>query len=217
MLRMIEAHLGLACRYHRAGMRHAPEADCPGADEALPLPLELTGRGHSGDESRREINPLEMEKIVCNMIASNMLEVPMSMLYSTTVTAIGGRSGTVRSDDGLLDLALSMPVVLGGEGNATNPEQLFAAGYAACFGNAVIHVTRNKQVRVEDGDVEVVATVGMAPNDSGGFSLTVGLDVGIAGVDQETAEVIVAEAHKACPYSNAVRSNIDVLLSVRAG
>lgn len=140
----------------------------------------------------------------------------MSMLYSTTVTAIGGRSGTVRSDDGLLDLALSMPVVLGGEGNATNPEQLFAAGYAACFGNAVIHVTRNKQVRVEDGDVEVVATVGMAPNESGGFSLTVGLDVGIAGVDQETAEVIVAEAHKACPYSNAVRSNIDVLLSVRA-
>lgn len=141
----------------------------------------------------------------------------MNMLYSTTVTAIGGRSGTVRSDDGLLDLALSMPVVLGGEGNATNPEQLFAAGYAACFGNAVIHVTRNKQVRVEDGDVEVVATVGMAPNDSGGFSLTVGLDVGIAGVDQETAEVIVAEAHKACPYSNAVRGNIDVLLSVRAG
>ncbi len=140
----------------------------------------------------------------------------MNMLYSTTVTAIGGRSGTVRSDDGLLDLALSMPVVLGGEGNATNPEQLFAAGYAACFGNAVIHVTRNKQVRVEDGDVEVVATVGMAPNDSGGFSLTVGLDVGIAGVDQETAEVIVAEAHKACPYSNAVRGNINVLLSVRA-
>lgn len=140
----------------------------------------------------------------------------MNMLYSTTVTAIGGRSGTVRSDDGLLDLALSMPVVLGGEGNATNPEQLFAAGYAACFGNAVIHVTRNKQVRVEDGDVEVVATVGMAPNDSGGFSLTVGLDVGIAGVDQETAEVIVAEAHKACTYSNAVRGNIDVLLSVRA-
>jgi len=140
----------------------------------------------------------------------------MSMLYSTTVTAMGGRSGTVRSDDGLLDLALSMPVVLGGGGNATNPEQLFAAGYAACFGNAVIHVTRNKQVRVEDGDVEVVATVGMAPNDSGGFSLTVGLDVGIAGVDQETAEVIVAEAHRACPYSNAVRGNIDVLLSVRA-
>lgn len=139
----------------------------------------------------------------------------MGVLYSTAVTAIGGRSGTVRSDDGLLNLTLSMPAVLGGKGNATNPEQLFGAGYAACFGNAVIHVTRDKQVRVGDDDVEVVATVGMAP-DGGGFALTVELDVTIAGVDQETAEAIVAEAHKACPYSNAVRGNIDVTLSVTA-
>lgn len=140
----------------------------------------------------------------------------MSMLYSTTVTAIGGRNGTARSDDGLLDLRLSLPGGLGGKGGATNPEQLFAAGYAACFGNAVIHVTRNKEKKIRDDDVEVAATVSMSPNGSGGFGLSVALDVMIAGVDQTAAEEIVADAHKVCPYSNAVRGNIDVTLSVKA-
>ncbi|WP_158964918.1 organic hydroperoxide resistance protein [Chachezhania sediminis] len=139
----------------------------------------------------------------------------MSTIYSTTVTAVGGRAGTVKSDDGLLELNLSLPRKLGGKEEATNPEQLFAAGYAACFGNAVIHVTRNKENKIKDDDVAVIATVGMAPNGSGGFGLTVALDVTIAGVDQTTAEEIVAEAHKACPYSNAVSGNIDVELSVK--
>lgn len=138
----------------------------------------------------------------------------MSALYTTTVIAIGGRNGTASSDDGLLNLTLSLPKELGGKGDATNPEQLFAAGYAACFGNAVIHVTRNKEQKIKDDDVKVVATVGMQPNGSGGFGLTVALDVTLAGVDQEMAEAIVAEAHKACPYSNATRGNIDVALSV---
>ena len=140
----------------------------------------------------------------------------MSALYSTTVTAVGGRAGTVKSDDGLLELNLSLPKKLGGKEDATNPEQLFAAGYAACFGNAVIHVTRNKDNKIQDDDVAVVATVGMAPNGSGGFGLSVALDVTIAGVDQARAEEILAAAHKACPYSNAVRGNIDVELSVKA-
>ncbi|QSB45803.1 organic hydroperoxide resistance protein [Altererythrobacter sp. FM1] len=139
----------------------------------------------------------------------------MSTIYSTKVTAIGGRAGTVTSDDGLLELNLSLPKKLGGTEDATNPEQLFAAGYAACFGNAVIHVTRNKANKIKDDDVVVIATVGMAPNASGGFSLTVALDVTIAGVDQASAEEIVADAHKACPYSNAVKGNIDVELSVK--
>lgn len=139
----------------------------------------------------------------------------MSTLYSTTVTAVGGRNGTVRSDDGLIDLQLAMPKGLGGKGGATNPEQLFAAGYAACFGNAVIHVTRDKEKKIRDDDVEVVATVGMSPNGSGGFGLSVGLDVTITGVDQAAAEEIVADAHKACAYSNAIRGNIDVALSVK--
>jgi Ohr subfamily peroxiredoxin len=139
----------------------------------------------------------------------------MSALYSTTVTAIGGRNGTVRSTDGLLDLQLAMPKSLGGKGDATNPEQLFAAGYAACFGNAVIHITRNREQKIKDSEVEVTATVGMQPNGSGGFALTVALDVTLVGVDQSTAEAIVADAHKVCPYSNATRGNIDVALRVK--
>ena len=138
----------------------------------------------------------------------------MSTLYTTRVTAIGGRSGTVHSDDGLLDLQLALPKALGGKGDATNPEQLFAAGYAACFENAVIHVTRNKDARVKDDDIVVVGAVGMAPNGSGGFGLSVALDVTITGLDQATAEAVVASAHQVCPYSNAVRGNIEVSITV---
>ena len=139
----------------------------------------------------------------------------MSTLYSTTVAAIGGRNGKVQSEDGLLDLRLAMPGSLGGKGGATNPEQLFAAGYAACFGNAVIHVTRNRECRIKDDDVEVRATVGLTPNGSGGFALAVALDVTLAGVDPATAEEIVAQAHRVCPYSNAIRGNVDVALRIR--
>ncbi|OAN90606.1 Ohr subfamily peroxiredoxin [Marinobacter sp. EhC06] len=138
----------------------------------------------------------------------------MSTLYTATATATGGRNGAVRSDDGQLDLELALPVSMGGKGGATNPEQLFAAGYAACFGNAVIHATRKEEVKVRDNDVEVTATVGIGPNDSGGFGLTVALDVTLAGVDQITAEKIVTAAHEVCPYSNATRGNVDVKLSV---
>lgn len=139
----------------------------------------------------------------------------MAQLYNTTVDALGGRNGTVRSKDGLLDLRLALPPELGGKGEATNPEQLFAAGYAACFGNAVIHITRNQATKIRDEDVDVAATVGLEPNGSGGFALSVSLAVTIAGVDQAAAEAIVAEAHKVCPYSNAVRGNIDVALLVK--
>ena len=138
----------------------------------------------------------------------------MRTLYSTKVTAVGGRSGTVRSEDGLLDLTLALPSGLGGKGGATNPEQLFAAGYAACFENAVIHVTRNKAAKVNDNDITVVAEVGMSPNGNGGFALSVALDVAITGLDQATAEDIVQAAHAVCPYSNAVRGNIDVAITV---
>jgi Ohr subfamily peroxiredoxin len=138
----------------------------------------------------------------------------MTTLYSTKVTAIGGRAGTVRSEDGLLDLTLALPAQLGGKGGATNPEQLFAAGFAACFENAVIHVTRGKAAKVGDNDIAVVAEVGLSPNGAGGFGLSVALDVAIAGVDQATAEEIVQAAHAVCPYSNAVKGNIDVKLSV---
>ncbi len=138
----------------------------------------------------------------------------MSALYSTKVTAVGGRAGTVKSDDGLLYLPLALPKALGGKGGATNPEQLFAAGYAACFENAVIHVTRTASEKVKDDDIVVIADVGMQPNGAGGFALTVALDVTITGLDQAAAEKIVEKAHAVCPYSNAVKGNIDVAITV---
>lgn len=140
----------------------------------------------------------------------------MSHLYTTRVTAVGGRSGTVRSEDGILDLALAMPKELGGKGGATNPEQLFAAGFAACFENAVIHVTRGTTDKVRDDDIEVIGEVGLLPNASGGFGLAVTLDIAIAGVDQAKAEEIVQAAHAVCPYSNAVKGNVDVTMRVAA-
>lgn len=140
----------------------------------------------------------------------------MKVLYETRVQAIGGRHGRVKSDDGLLDLALSPPVPLGGKGDATNPEQLFAAGYAACFENAILHVARGQGAKVKDEDVEVNAEVGIGPNESGGFVLSVSLDVVISGVDQALAQKVADAAHAACPYSNAVRGNIDVGLTVTA-
>lgn len=139
----------------------------------------------------------------------------MSTLYSTQVKAVGGRNGNIHSEDDLLNLSLALPKALGGKGDATNPEQLFAAGYASCFGNAVIHVSRNKNNKVRDNDIEVIATVGLKPNDHGGFSLTVALEVTITDLDQETAELIVSEADKVCPYSNAIRGNIEVTITVK--
>ncbi|MBX7484157.1 organic hydroperoxide resistance protein [Qipengyuania qiaonensis] len=138
----------------------------------------------------------------------------MTALYTTSVTAVGGRAGTIKSDDGLLSLDLALPKELGGAGNATNPEQLFAAGYAACFENAVIHVSRNASAKVKDDDILVVGTVGIQPNQTGGFVLSVALDVTISGLDQTSAEDIVAQAHAVCPYSNAIKGNIDVDITV---
>ena len=107
----------------------------------------------------------------------------MSNLYKTRVNAYGGRSGTIRSEDGILDMPLALPKELGGKGGATNPEQLFAAGYAACFENAVIHVTRTQADKVRDEDIEVSCEVGLAPNGEDGFKLVVALDVEIAAGD----------------------------------
>jgi Ohr subfamily peroxiredoxin len=138
----------------------------------------------------------------------------VNALYTANVVSIGGRNGSIRSDDGLLDTPVSLPKAMGGKGNATNPEQLFAGGYAACFGNAVIHVARSTEHKVKDEDVQVDAKVGVGLNATGGFGLTVALDVTIAGLDQQAAEQLVEAAHRACPYSNAVRGNIDVDITV---
>ena len=135
-------------------------------------------------------------------------------LYSTKVTATGGRHGHIRSEDGLLDLKLALPRQLGGKGDATNPEQLFAGGYAACFENALLRVSREAGLRFADEDVEVTAEVGISRNDSGNFVLSAALAITITGVDQKKAEDLVESAHKICPYSNAIRGNVEVKTTV---
>ena len=133
-------------------------------------------------------------------------------LYTTKVTAVGGRSGTVKSEDGILDLTLAMPKELGGKGGATNPEQLFAAGYAACFHGALKLVAGKQKVSFTDS--AVTAEVGIGPNDAGGFALEVTLRVELGGIEQSAAEALVEAAHQVCPYSNATRGNVPVTLEV---
>lgn len=137
----------------------------------------------------------------------------MDILYTATAHATGdGRNGHASSDDGVLDVDLRAPAELGGPGGATNPEQLFAAGYAACFHSAVKVVAGRQKLDVSG--TEVSASVGLGTNDSGGFVLAVELDVHAPALDRATAEEVVAKAHEVCPYSNATRGNIDVTLSI---
>ena len=138
----------------------------------------------------------------------------MASLYSTKVRASGGRHGSIRSEDGLLDLKLALPRTLGGKGDATNPEQLFAGGYAACFENALLHVSRDTGHRFADDDIGVAARIDLSRDETGGFVLAAALAVGIAGVDRQTAEQLVQDAHAICPYSNAIRGNVRVAISV---
>ena len=137
----------------------------------------------------------------------------VNVRYTASALSTGeGRSGHVRSSDGLLDLDLAPPKEMGGQGGATNPEQLFAAGYAACFHSALKGTARREKVTIADSSV--AADVGIGPRDEGGFGLTVALHVEIAGLDQAAADKLVAEAHQVCPYSNATRGNIDVKLAL---
>ena len=136
-------------------------------------------------------------------------------LYIAHAKATGGRDGSAASDDGRLAVKLSVPKELGGAGGeGTNPEQLFAAGYAACFENAVRHIARGQKIALTGA--AVTATVSLSPTPAGGFGLGVDLDVEVEGLDQAAAETLVAQAHQVCPYSNAVRGNVDVGITVRA-
>jgi lipoyl-dependent peroxiredoxin len=133
--------------------------------------------------------------------------------YTAKATAQGGRDGKVATDDGKLDVVVAPPVEMGGSGKGTNPEQLFAAGYAACFHSALKLVAR-KTRQDADGST-VTAEVGIGPiNGGAGFGLEVALEVNLPGVDRAVAEELVAKAHEVCPYSNATRGNIKVDLKV---
>jgi len=139
----------------------------------------------------------------------------VNVLYKTQAVATGGRDGHAETLDGSLKVDLSTPKELGGAGGAgNNPEQLFAAGYAACFIGAMKAVAaQNKHLKVP-ADTTVTSTVGIGPRSEGGFGLTVLLDVSLPGLDRALAEELVHKAHEVCPYSNATRNNIDVGLSV---
>ncbi len=135
-------------------------------------------------------------------------------IYHTTATATGGRDGRAASQDGVLDVALSTPREMGGVGGAgTNPEQLFAAGYSACFLGAMKYVASQDGIKVP-ADAAVTATIGIGPRSAGGFGITVALKVALPGMAHDQAEALVHKADATCPYSNAVRGNVDVALSV---
>lgn len=140
----------------------------------------------------------------------------MNVLYTTEATATGGRTGSARTADGAFEVRLVTPKELGGPGGSgNNPEQLFAAGYSACFLGAIKFVAGQKKVKIAENST-VTATVGIGPRDDGqGFGLDVALAIDLPGLDRETAEAIVQQAHIVCPYSHATRGSLDVRLTVR--
>jgi lipoyl-dependent peroxiredoxin len=134
--------------------------------------------------------------------------------YATTATATGGRDGRAATKDGAFEVKLATPKELGGRGGpGNNPEQLFAAGYAACFLGAMKHVAAQDGLRVPD-DTTVTASVGIGPRSEGGFGLDIGLDIALPGLERGAAEALVEKAHQVCPYSNATRNNVPVRLRV---
>ena len=137
----------------------------------------------------------------------------MDAIYTAEAIATGGgRNGHVRSSDGRIDLDLAIPQTMGGSGNGANPEQLFAAGYAACFHSAVQLVARQQKVELTDSSVG--GQVGVGSNGQGGMQLAVTLEVVLPGVDPEVAQALADAAHLVCPYSNATRGNIEVTITV---
>lgn len=137
---------------------------------------------------------------------------PEKIVYTAHASANGGREGQARSDDGLLDVKLVVPKEMGGMGGGVNPEQLFAAGYSACFLGALKFVAGQQKVAVP-ADTKVEGAVGIGPIPTG-FNIQVALTVTIPGLDRAAAEALVEKAHVVCPYSNATRGNIDVTLKV---
>jgi lipoyl-dependent peroxiredoxin len=140
--------------------------------------------------------------------------MPVDVKYHTTATATGGRDGSAQTQDGSFQVKLAIPKELGGPGGAgANPEQLFAAGYSACFIGAMKAVAPSLKTRVPN-DATVTTTVGIGPRSEGGFGLTVDMAVSLPGLDRQEAQKLIEQAHQVCPYSNATRNNIDVHLSL---
>ena len=137
-------------------------------------------------------------------------------LYTAHATSTGGRTGTTESSDGKIKLQLSTPKELGGDsGPGTNPEQLFASGYSACFIGAMKAVARNQKISLP-AEVSITADVSIGPMSGkpGAFGIAVSMAVSVPGMDKAAVEALVKSAHEVCPYSNATRGNIDVTLTV---
>jgi lipoyl-dependent peroxiredoxin len=134
------------------------------------------------------------------------------VLYTAVATSTGGRDGKSISSDGLLSVRLAPPKELGGPGGATNPEQLFAAGYSACFIGALKHVASLQKIAVP-ADTSITASVGIGPIPTG-FGINAKLVVSVPGVDRAVAQKLVDAAHQVCPYSNATRGNIEVIIEL---
>ena len=135
--------------------------------------------------------------------------------YTTVATATGGRDGRAATRDGALEVKLGVPKEMGGNGEGNNPEQLFAAGYSACFLGAMkAAAAQDKSGPKVPSDTTVTATVGIGPRSEGGFGITAALEVTLPGLPREQAEALVHKAHQICPYSNATRNNVDVQLTV---
>ena len=134
--------------------------------------------------------------------------------YRTTATATGGRDGTARTEDGSFEVKLATPKELGGAGGVgNNPEQLFAAGYSACFLGAMKAIAPAQKLHVP-AQTTVTATIGIGPRSEGGFGITADLRITLPGLARADAERLVAAAHEICPYSNATRGNVDVVLTI---
>ncbi len=134
------------------------------------------------------------------------------IIYTATVNTTGGREGRALSDDGLLDVKLALPSALGGKGGATNPEQLFAAGYAACFMGALKHVGAQKKIALPaDAAIQAQVDIGAIPQ---GFGIAARLAISLPGLERSAAQDLVDAAHIVCPYSNATRGNIQVTLTL---
>jgi lipoyl-dependent peroxiredoxin len=137
----------------------------------------------------------------------------METLYTAEALSTGdGRNGHVTTVDGRLDLDMAIPAEMGGSGNGANPEQLFAAGYAACYHSALLGVARSQKITLEDETVG--SRVHIGPNGQGGFQLAVELEVTIPNLPHDEAQKLADAAHQVCPYSNATRGNIDVTITV---
>jgi lipoyl-dependent peroxiredoxin len=140
--------------------------------------------------------------------------MPVNVLYRTSATATGGRDGHAATQDGTFEVTLATPKELGGGGGrGNNPEQLFAAGYAACFLGAMKFVASQGGPKVS-ADASVTANVGIGPRSEGGFGLEIALDIALPGLTRAEAETLVEQAHQACPYSNATCNNVPVRLNV---